>query len=280
MKTRLLASAAGTALASILGVSTPVHAQSFTWAGFYAGVNAGGAWGRSEASTTTDCSVPFTPGYFCFAGSGAANGLAVAASGTGSIKGSGFTGGVQAGYNWQSNNLVYGLEADFGAFNLSGSRRASANYPVAAGGGGPTTANVYTVGSSFDTDWLFTFRGRLGWTLSPNLLVYATGGWAVTDLKVSNSFSDDYIGGGATQGAVENASKSTFKSGAVVGGGLEWALGNRWTVKGEYLYLNFGKVIASGVISNAGQGAGYAQALSTSSDMTAHVARLGVNYKF
>src|SRR4051812_7683289 len=102
MKIRLLSSAAGTALASILGISTPVHAQSFKWAGFYTGLNAGGAWGHSKAGTITDCSLPQFPGYFCFVGSGAANGPAVAASGTGSIKASGFTGGVQAGYNWQS----------------------------------------------------------------------------------------------------------------------------------------------------------------------------------
>ena len=38
--------------------------------------------------------------------------------GSGSMTGSGFTGGAQAGYNWQFNSVVVGLEADFGAFRI------------------------------------------------------------------------------------------------------------------------------------------------------------------
>jgi outer membrane immunogenic protein len=64
-----------------------------------------------------------------------------------------------------------------------------------------------------------------------------------------------------------------------LGGGVEWALGNNWTVKGEFLYLNFGSVSVPSNITN-NNGIAYSQGLNTSSDLTARIARLGVNYKF
>lgn len=238
------------------------------WTGFYVGLNAGGAWGRSSTNTSIDCATAV--GYICNSGLGAADAAAVNASGSGSITDSGFTGGIQAGYNWQINNFVYGLETDFGAFKLNGSTQVSGLYP---GGGRPIlTGRPYTVGSSFNTDWLFTFRGRLGFALPSNLLAYATGGLALTKLGITNSFSDVIL-----PGAAENASGSGQKTGWTVGGGLEWALNKHWTVKGEYLFLDFGKVTTSGIIRNGGA---YAQGISTSSDLTVQVARLGVNYKF
>lgn len=277
MKNRLLSSVAVTAIA--LGFSAPALAQPpalNNWAGFYVGLNAGGAWGRSSANTSTDCSTTFPAEYFCnAAGFGAANGAAVNASGSGTVNASGFTGGVQAGYNWQANNVIYGLETDFGAFNLKGSRQGIGNYPVTILA--VNTANADTVSSSISTNWLYTFRGRLGVALPSNLMAYATGGLALTRLTVSNSFSDN---NSAPPGAVESASDAKLKTGWVLGGGLEWALSNDWTVRGEYLYVDFGKVTAAGTITNVAIAPGYAQGMSTSSDLTAQVARIGVNRKF
>lgn len=200
MKNALLSGVAATAL--VLGFAAPARAQApaiQNWAGFYVGLNAGAAWGRSSANTSVACDEIFSPpAYMCAPGVGAENVAAVNASGTGTMTSTGFTGGVQAGYNWQTNNFVYGLETDFGAFNLRGSRQGSAAYPV--GGPGLGFPSAYTVGSSFDTDWLFTFRGRLGWALPSGLMIFATGGVAVTHLTVANSFSDDF-GGGASESA-------------------------------------------------------------------------------
>jgi opacity protein-like surface antigen len=50
-------------------------------------------------------------------------------------------------------------------------------------------------------------------------------------------------------------------------------------VKAEYLYLNFGSVDAAGLIVNPSP-PGYANAISTSVDLTAHIARLGINFRF
>jgi outer membrane immunogenic protein len=281
MKPALLSSVATAVIASALGFSAPGQARAADWTGFYLGLNAGGAWGRSSADTSADCSPTSAPplgtGYFCTSSVGAANATAVNAAGTGTINASGFTGGVQAGYNWQTQNLVYGLETDFGAFHLNGSRQGSGTYPV---GVAVNAGNPFTVTSSFNTDWLFTLRGRLGWAVMPNMLAYATGGLAMTRLAVDNSFTDTNTMTIPAGHASENGHASAVKTGWALGGGLEWMVNSHWTVKGEYLYVDFGKVTATGYISNDAVIPGYAQGLSTSSDLTAQVARVGVNYKF
>lgn len=66
-------------------------------------------------------------------------------------------------------------------------------------------------------------------------------------------------------------------TGWVLGAGLEWALTNRWTVKAEYLHVDFGTLTVSGVITNDG---GYSQGISTTADLTGDIVRLGVNYRF
>ena len=83
------------------------------------------------------------------------------------MQSSGFTGGVQAGYNWQAGTLLYGGEADFGAFSLRKSVTSSGTFPFAFLGTG------YGVTESMNADWLATFRGRMGVTITPDILLYA-----------------------------------------------------------------------------------------------------------
>ena len=80
----------------------PYVDPGYNWTGFYLGVNAGGAWGGSNAATTT----VFSPiGYFATTSPGA-----IAIAGAQHLNSSGFTGGLTAGYNWQSSNVLFGLE--------------------------------------------------------------------------------------------------------------------------------------------------------------------------
>jgi outer membrane immunogenic protein len=272
LKTKLLSGAAGAALA--LSVSLPAHAQSrpvYSWSGFYLGAHAGAAWGDAKATTSTDCSAAASPpGYFCSAVSGGANAPAVNASGTGKMSDTAFNGGIQAGYNWQANQMVFGVELDFGAFGLKGSRQGSGLYP--ASGGAVSTADTYNVGSTFETDWLATYRARLGWA-HDNWLLYVTGGGAVTQLKTTTSFSDN-------NGASANGNASSTKNGWVLGAGIEWMLNKNWTVKTEYLHVDFGRVGSSATITAPAIAPGYAQGISTSTKLSADILRLGVNYKY
>ena len=242
----------------------------YSWTGIYIGANAGGAWGRFGSGMGVDCPAGSPPGIICWAGFPGDAAL-VSAAGTGSINANGFTGGVQAGYNWQTGNIVAGVESDFGAFLLDGSRQVS-GVLVQSWFGTP-----FTVTNRASTDWLFTFRGRVGVTALPNLLMYVTGGLAVTRISTNTAYVD---GNTSFLGPVSGSyDASAVKTGYTVGIGAEYALGNNWTVKAEYLYLNFGGVLSNGTIRDS-RGQGYFQALSTRTDLTANIARLGVNRKF
>jgi len=239
-------------------------ASPYNWTGFYLGVNAGANWARSDATTSaSNTGAPgFAGPYFFGTDVSIIDGI-----GSGSMTGSGFTGGAQAGYNWQFNSMVVGLEADFGAFHVNASRTATG---AVLGGSGATP----TITSSVDADWLFTARGRLGWAFG-NLLPYVTGGVAVTHLSATNSYSE--VGGGLGV-ATGTWSESKTKAGWVVGGGLEWAFTQQWSVRAEYLHVRFGSIDASGVVSISG--VLYGSAISTSTDLSANIARAGVSYKF
>jgi outer membrane immunogenic protein len=242
--------------------------RPFTWSGFYVGVNAGMAWGTAHAGTSAVCNdtdfgatgedCPFGPDALPVLG----------AAGTGSMSDRAFLGGAQAGVNLQRGSVVVGFEIDVQSFKLGASRAGTRADPNNA-------ANLITVATSFDTDWLVTARSRLGWLLGPQTLIYVTGGVAATDLYVKNALTSSVSlaeGVGSTHGRAV---------GWTLGAGAELALGGNWTLRGEYLYLDFGKVTANAQVFDPGHTtAGTTNNLATSVDLTAHVVRAGLNYKF
>jgi outer membrane immunogenic protein len=267
MKSYLLRTVALPALfAAGQAMGQGLPANPHNWTGFYFGVNAGANWARSNATTSasSDTSPGFTGSYF-----GAADVSIINSIGSGAMSGSGFSGGAQAGYNWQFNSTVVGLEADVGSFHGKASRTTT-------GSALPFLGGTPTITSSVNANWLFTARGRLGWTFG-NLLPYVTGGLAVTQLSANNSYSDDVAGFGATATGTWSASKT--KAGWVIGGGIEWAFTKNWSVRAEYLHVHFGSIDASGVVSIPGS-TNYGSAISTSTDLSADIARAGVSYKF
>jgi outer membrane immunogenic protein len=213
------------ALAADLPMKAPIMAPApaFSWTGWYAGLNAGGAWGHTDLSTAT----VFSPtGYFATTSPPAIN-----AVGAQSVNRSGFTGGGQVGYNWQSGMAVFGLEADFDYLGLKGSASGSALYPCCA----PTG---FTVSSSFSTNWLLTFRPRVGFT-ADHWLFYVTGGLAVAQVKANFNFTDTFAA------ATESAAISNTKAGWTAGVGAEYALMGPWSLKVEYLHVDLGSVSAT-----------------------------------
>jgi len=160
--------------------------------------------------------------------------LALSGAIVASINNSGFVGGGQIGVNAQIAAVVFGLEADFEYFNPKGSITTSGTYPQF-----PTQG--FTFNQSVSGDWLFTFRPRVGLALGTNWLVYATGGLAVAELKFTQSFADTFFcpanfgqGCGAGTGTT-----SQVKAGVTGGGGVEFKLSSDWSVRAEYLYLQF-----------------------------------------
>jgi outer membrane immunogenic protein len=264
IKNRLMVGAA--ALPVLLAGPAMAEPQTYNWAGFYAGLNGGGAWSSTHQTTTVPCTEPLGTGYICATALPLTpNAAAVGAAYSGSFSGSGFTGGVQAGYNWQTGAAVYGVELDLESLPRVSAQRAGA-LPV---GFVFPAGTPFSGSTSVGADWLFTARGRLGWAFN-NLLVYGTGGLAETRLKTSSTYADSF-------GGVGSWSSIANKTGWTAGAGVEYALSKEWTIKAEYLYVNFGSVTAPGTV---GGPLGYASALSTSNDLTAQIARVGVNYKF
>jgi outer membrane immunogenic protein len=253
----------------------PAPTQVYGWAGFYVGGNAGYAWEHTDLTSNFSCP---TGGTTCPYFSIDTRDLTTFSnSASGGISARGITGGGQVGYNLQAGGFVYGIETDFNALNLSASRSATG---VAPGGAGQT----FTSSASVSTDWLYTFRGRLGWTVTPTTMVYATGGLAVTDLKVSNSFADDagLFFGGFLPNIVGASSTSTIKTGYVAGAGIEWALNRNWTVGAEYLYVDFGPAVTT-LLTTTGPllGRPNPNAMATSSgDISANIIRGAINYRF
>ena len=240
---------------ALAAVST-AHAADFK--GFYIGGNVGGANGNSDAKTTTI----FSPtGYFA-----STSVPAIATAGAQNLSTSGFTGGGQAGYNFQHGAFVLGFETDFGSMSLSDSQTTTTKYPCC-------NAN-FTVNQSITTDWLFTVRPRVGFAAGP-LLVYGTGGLAMTHANYQALFTDTFAS------AHENGGQDDNMTGWTAGGGAEVKTGTHWSVKGEYLYASFGSFTATSTNLTAPATTSWPTNVFThTADLRGHIYRFGVNFHF
>ncbi|TPQ30564.1 porin family protein [Bradyrhizobium guangdongense] len=146
-------------------VNQPLNAYS--WAGPYIGGNIGYAWGSVSNNPTNP---------------------------------SGFVGGVQAGYNFQTGPWVFGIEGD-----------------IQASGADDTFAPW-----KFSNPWFGNVRGRAGYALN-NILVYGTAGLAFGKLNGQTFFG---------------VSESHTTAGWTVGVGAEVGLTQNWSAKLEYLYID------------------------------------------
>jgi outer membrane immunogenic protein len=156
--------------ADLTSYAAPAPANAYFWQGPYVGANLGYQWG----SVT---SAPQDP--------------------------SGVAGGLQAGYNWQSGQFVFGGETDL---QLS-------------------DADDRFAGWKFSNPWFGTMRARAGIAMN-NVMFYGTVGLAYGTLKLED--------------AVTGTSESSTKLGWAAGLGLEVGLMRNWTARAEYLYVDLG----------------------------------------
>jgi outer membrane immunogenic protein len=237
----------------------PVVAAVYDWTGFYVGANVGYGWGNSHTNLTSDPEL-VSPGFITLLGS--ANAAATNPAGV--------IGGGQIGYNWQQGQWLAGLETDFSGTNIRSTNDFS----------GPVGVTRF-VHTEERLDWLATLRGRIGVLATPQLLLYATGGLAVGQVKTNSSLTTTVANNipaciAANIGLCMGSSDTATKVGWTVGGGAEWALWSNWSVKAEYLYVDLGRSNSTGFDTR------FAPPLplfaSTKDDF--HIARVGVNYRF
>jgi outer membrane immunogenic protein len=172
-----------TALAADASMYEDIAQAAHDWSGSYFGLQIGGGFGDSRHTDTAGAT-------------------------TGDFDIDGVIGGYTTGYNWQSGNLVFGLEGDTSLSNLEGS----------------TTVACPGVCYS-EVNWLSTYRVRLGWAMD-RFLPYVTGGVALGGVKAGQ-----VTGGFRT---------SKTRAGWAAGGGLEVALSDLWSAKVEYLHADLG----------------------------------------
>jgi outer membrane immunogenic protein len=222
------------------------------WAGGYVGLNAGYGWNNNNGGIVNET----------FAGAPFISGTWPGSGNFGSRNMSGGFGGIQAGYNWQNGSFVFGPEADIQWSGIKGS--SAATLPYLSG------VNTITVNTSGSLTWFGTLRGRAGVAFD-RALIYATGGFAFGNPKYSMTMSDTF-------GYTAAGSSNSNSTGWVLGGGLEYMLMPKWSLKGEYQYLHFGTNTINATEFLAGAATSYA--VNTSSTSNFHTVRVGLNYHF
>lgn len=226
----------------------------FSWNGFYIGANAGYGFGDNDVRTT---------GQIAGNIANVAGGARPASVG---MQADGFTGGIQAGYNMQAGNWVYGIEADI-AYTDFADRRTVTTTGLPPGLA-PGLQNTFRQ----ELEYLGTVRGRLGWTWDRTLF-YVTGGFAYGGTNSSASFTGP--NGAPVQFFGE---RDRMRTGYAVGGGIEHAFAGNWSMKLEYLYYDLGHdtVNVAVIPGSGGGGTGY----DSRFDYSGSLVRVGLNYRF
>jgi len=274
---RILFAAVGLALAGLPAAAADLPTKApilkappdvWSWTGFYIGGNLGYSWGRSETDVTY-----FNP----------VTGLPIVPP-AGSITSvdfnlNGGVGGGQIGYNYQTGNWVWGIEADIQWSGQDGDAlftcAAAAPVPGACLPGltfVPPGATGTTLSLEQKLEWFGTVRARLGWLWTPTALAYVTGGFAYGSVKTSGVLNSFNANGGAVTTAFSNRDRN---GGWTVGGGIEARLVGNWTGKVEYLYMDLGTFDNTVAFATAP-----AIGAHISSRVTDNIIRAGLNYKF
>lgn len=238
-------------------------AAAYNWSGCYIGGTVGAINGRNSYDNgPTGAYLGGAPGIAALT---PVTSAAVSAS-YGSTKLS-ITGGGEIGCNYQTGSFVFGLEGDI---NGSGLRNSTTPvFPATAGGFlGRTETETQSM------SWYSTVRGRAGFTVWDRGLVYVTGGLAIANFN--SSFNVNFTNTDSFAG-----SASTTRAGWVIGGGYEWALTNNWSVKAEYLHMDFGRFSMASpntmFVTNGAADPRYTW--TTNIRAREDIVRVGVNYK-
>jgi outer membrane immunogenic protein len=250
MKTKI-AIAAGMLVASTMAGSAAdmavkarpmVAPVAWSWTGFYFGAHVGAGWGPTESTLTAINITPVPPGGTIP--------LNVPLS---QNSRSGFLGGVQAGYNFQSGWAVFGVQGDIAATDIKGT----------------TPCLIGILSCTSETNWLATVSGRLGAVVLDRGLVYVKGGgaWMNTDHRVNLPIVANTL--------LTSASSDTF--GWLIGFGTEWMITPNWTAFVEYNYIDFDKKNERFPLA---LGAGVAASVNADLTNKLSIAKVGVNYKF
>jgi outer membrane immunogenic protein len=219
------------------------------WQGFYLGGSLGGSWLNSHVDDTM--ATPLGAGY------GTAVGSDTSASKFGSLA------GVQAGFNLQSRNLVYGVEADFSF--LGGKTSVNGVHTTTSTGYYGYSQAGATTKKSRVSD-LATLRARIGADFN-GTMPYLTAGLALGRVKDSYQYTSGY--------GSSSSDETKWRTGFAVGGGIEHKITDNVSIRGEVLWVGFAdrsRTIPAAWGTNGGG------SVRSSSNLT--LGKIGMNYHF
>lgn len=159
----------------------------------------------------------------------------------------GVVGGLQAGYNYQIERIVLGVEADIQASGQNATY--SRTLPI-----------VGTLTVSQEIPYFATVRARVGYAFDCGcVMAYGTIGWAYGAYKPSVSALGVTLSGDYTRSAL------------ALGAGVEWKVSQLWSAKLEALYLDTGDIGSATSFPVIGQ---------VHMRVRDAVTRIGLNYHF
>ncbi|GAC1332653.1 MAG: outer membrane beta-barrel protein [Beijerinckiaceae bacterium] len=229
----------------------PMLVEPFSWTGFSVGVNAGFAYDKYEFSIA------------------AVSPVAGAFLGRATVHSSGFIGGGQVGYDYQTPwHIVVGVAADLDGAGIRGSSAASGALIGGAGGigGVSTSTRVNALGS---------VRLRVGYAFdhllfADNVLVYLTGGAAYGSIR------DNFSGFAGGAFGTFSRSRTPFGLGrepGTVGIGIEKMISHNLSLDIQYRYQYMGASTPTVPFLPAGFGRFGTRSMY-------HLGRIGLNYRF
>jgi outer membrane immunogenic protein len=199
-----------------------LEVAAFDWSGFYAGMNLGYADGHSRT-------------YDRIGGT--------ALHGSAPVNPDGLFGGLLAGYNWQNDQLVLGLEGDINYGGIKGSH---------------ATDDGTNFVHSGKLNWFGAGRLRAGLAFD-RLMPFVAGGVAIGDYKVHLDHNGD----------ISNNADTLV--GWTLGAGADYAFSDRLFARLEYRYTDYGTL--KGTFDNFPNE--QIRAKLTTNDI-----RLGLSYRF
>jgi opacity protein-like surface antigen len=201
-----------------------------SWTGLYVGAQAGAIWG-SQSWRYLSNGAAVSPGY------------------------AGWLGGGQVGYNLQMGNWLVGLEGDLHGGNAKG---------------GVSCPNTFFFTCEAKLNSLASLTGRLG-IIWNRAVFYAKGGISAGRVRAQTQFNANVPFNNGVPFGIVPPTNGTTKTlvGYTVGGGVEFALTERWSAKAEYMHFDLG----SGVFT-ADPGAG-----PINVNMDGDLVKIGINVK-
>lgn len=213
-----------------------VPSQAYSWEGGYVGLNLGYGGGKAKHP------FKYTDSFYGYSERESVD-----------VTSSGFSGGIQAGWNFQYDSIVYGLEADIQASNVKGDLK----YRYSDSFGDDFTVKAGTKMKRFGT-----IRARVGHTVSDQFLVYGTAGFAAGQTESNASIE-----------GIGSDKIKKVKGGWTAGVGAEYAFDDSWSLKSEYIYTDLGKAKLFSYSDGS-------ETISGSRKFSFHMFRVGVNFQF